>query len=237
MPLLPVLRRAGRHQRVRARVRQGQYVPNMQGQRAHGDPAHACTSCVTPGVPFLIFVAQTCEDGTGNCLPLANDERCNATGPEYCGHTGACDVAGTCLYYATGTPCRAVCDSQGAGHVEYVCNNATHTCEGDGSPATPCGLFACSEETGKCRKDCAEDTHCAPSAVCGNGECVPAEQNEGTRGMHGTVIASERRSTHIAQGERDSCNQGQTPMRASAGWLRDRAVVQAGRRRTWCTSG
>ena len=154
--------------------------------------ASDCASgfCVT-GVCCATACTGTCRScaiagSEGQCIavPAGADplSQCADEGAASCGHDGACDGAGACRHYASGTVCAAA-----------SCGGAmsmpARTCNGGGSclmvvPAS-CGAYTCDGAGSTCRTTCSADSDCTTGNVCVKGACVPPSSNGGAGGASG----------------------------------------------------
>jgi hypothetical protein len=110
------------------------------------------------------------RDGTCANVSMGSDpdNDCTASAQSSCGLTGACDGAGACQYWGTGTACGlpAACSPtqfQPASH-----------CDGHGNCAqvtvTDCSGYGCALPNG-CLLTCTTNNDCAPGVSCVNGMC------------------------------------------------------------------
>ena len=127
----------------------------------------ACLSCV----------AAENAGSNGTCGPARTDtdphDDCAATGPATCGTDGACDGAGRCRRFGSGTECSAATCTGGrevpAGHCD-----GQGTCTTMGQPHD-CAPFACGPAA--CLGSCGRDGDCAMGTSCNTGtsKCVPPQ--------------------------------------------------------------
>ena len=149
--------------------------------------------CVT-GVCCATACSGTCRScaiagSEGQCIavPAGTDplNQCADQGAASCGHDGACDGAGACRRYASGTVCGGA-----------SCNGATsmpaRTCNGGGSclmvVGASCGAYTCDAAGAACRTACAADADCTAGNVCKSGACVPppSDSDGGAGGAGGS---------------------------------------------------
>ncbi len=147
----------------------------------------ACTSgagcasgfCVE-GVCCNAACAGTCEscraaakasgpDGTCGPIKAGDDPKnaCADQGAASCGTDGACDGAGACGRYASGTSCGASTCANGA-VTGRICNGSGQCTDAPGG--MPCAPFAC--RNGGCLNVCAGDADCVGGTVCINSNCT-----------------------------------------------------------------
>ncbi|HMF39125.1 MAG TPA: hypothetical protein VKQ32_00460 [Polyangia bacterium] len=167
------------------------------GPKPPGTPCSTASDCASgfcaQGVCCATACSGTCRScaiagSEGQCIdvPAGADplNQCADDGAASCGKDGACDGAGACRLYASGTICAAA-----------SCSSATsmpaRTCNGGGTclmvvPAS-CGAYVCASGEA-CRTSCASDGDCAPGNVCMSGACVPpSEPDAGAGGSGGTT--------------------------------------------------
>jgi len=160
-------------------------------------PGAACTAasdcasgfCVE-GVCCATACGGTCRScaiagSEGQCIdvPAGVDPRnqCADQGAASCGHDGACDGAGACRRYASGTVCGAASCSGGA-------SMPARTCNGGGTclmvVPSSCGAYTCASGD-SCRTSCGADGDCAAGNVCRLAACVPPAAPDGGAGGGG----------------------------------------------------
>jgi hypothetical protein len=144
----------------------------------------ACRSC-------LAAKKGSGQDGTcGNIVAGSDpDDECPALVPSTCGTSGACNGAGACALYASGTACgppscssgtltSGACNGSGAcvqtqtSCAPYTCADATScftVCNDSGQCAS--GAF-CDVTTHTCKSAAANGTACQAGSQCKSGFCV-----------------------------------------------------------------
>lgn len=113
---------------------------------------------------------------TGTCKPITigtdPQNECSDNGAGSCGQNGACNGAGACQLYASGTVCQnASCATATSRNIPDTCNG-TGTCTDAGVQACATG-YACLG--GVCQTSCTDDTACASGSYCDTvaKQCVP----------------------------------------------------------------
>jgi hypothetical protein len=159
-------------------------VPPLSNGAACTAGAQCASGSCADGVCCNVACGGTCQacsaakkgSGTdGTCGPIAAgadpDDECAATAASTCGTSGACDGAGACALWASGTGCGAnVC----AGNLSTpkICNGTGACVNGIG---TACAPYACA--SGACKNPCTASSHCVSGNVCVGGACVPPQGN------------------------------------------------------------
>ena len=164
----------------------GSCGPKPPGATCAGAADCASGFCVA-GVCCATACTGTCRScaiagSEGQCIgvPAGADpmNQCADDGAASCGQDGACDGAGACRRYASGTVCAGA-----------SCSGATampaRTCNGGGTclmvvPAS-CGAYTCAASGEACRTSCTASADCGAGNVCVASACVPAaEPDAGT---------------------------------------------------------
>ena len=117
-----------------------------------------CRSCALPGT------AGTCTTVGAGSDPLG---QCADTGATTCGRDGACDGAGNCRVYASGTIC-------GTATCTGTTESGTRRCDGAGAcgmaPVRSCSPFRCGTG-GTCPTTCTTNAQCVTDTFCIGGTC------------------------------------------------------------------
>jgi hypothetical protein len=125
------------------------------------DPSDACGPC------------RVCPGDGPDCVPVPAGEdpfdECEATAPESCGTSGACDGQGACARHAAGTACGPESCAAGSHHLPDRCDGAGHCQPGQDVPCSP---YVCLDAV-SCRSDCSDNSHCVAESYCEAGRCRP----------------------------------------------------------------
>ncbi len=119
--------------------------------------------------------ASGADDGICGAAAVGMDphDDCPDDGAPSCDRNGACDGAGQCSIYATGTAC-GVTTCLGNVQTGFACDGAG-ACVAD--QTTDCGEYRCNG--GACNATCTSGDDCASAAWCDAGSCV-ATLDDGT---------------------------------------------------------
>jgi hypothetical protein len=164
------------------------------GPKPPGAACGAASDCASgfcvEGICCATACTGTCRScaiagSEGQCIsvPAGTDpsNQCADEGATGCGNDGACDGAGACRKYASGTVC-------GAAGCTGSTSTPARTCNGSGTclmvvPAS-CGAYVCGSSDG-CRTSCAASADCTAGNVCMTDACVPAANPDGGAGGAG----------------------------------------------------
>jgi hypothetical protein len=129
-----------------------------QGICCGGACTGTCQSCAVLG-----------KEGTCSNVPLGQDplNNCADQGAASCGTDGACNGAGACEKFVSGTTCAVATCVSGVYTQAGTCNG-TGTCTPGASSS--CGTYAC-DTNNTCRTTCTQVSDCAAGYVCNSGVC------------------------------------------------------------------
>jgi hypothetical protein len=154
------------------------------GKRANGQPCAGNSDCGSGQCAQGVCCGSACggvcfacnlAGKEGTCSPVAAGQdplnQCAAQTRGSCGRDGACNGAGACRLWASGTVCAAA-GCQGDSVV------TARTCDGSGTCSLPvttsCGSYSCNPSTGRCYTSCSMNSQCASGLSCKqvNGKCM-----------------------------------------------------------------
>jgi hypothetical protein len=138
-------------------------------------PCVACAAALSGGADGMCSPAKSGSDPDGDCADL---------GPASCGTDGACNGAGACRKYASGTSCGASSCSNGTQKSGGICDG-NGACGPGGT--TPCAPYICGQKA--CKTSCASDNDCVGGTTCLNNLCGQKKGN-GTACGAGSECAS-----------------------------------------------
>jgi hypothetical protein len=142
-------------------VTDGECISNFctEGFCCNAKPCGKCLSCARTG-------------SLGTCTPVAAGDAdpaamCLAMSVATCGTTGACDGAGECASYPTGTMCKpSECPAGGAVETDWKCSGGSCI-----SSQANCMAYTCHATGNVCLTTCTVDTDCASGLTCASGTC------------------------------------------------------------------
>jgi hypothetical protein len=128
------------------------------------------TSCA--GACRACSFAKNGQLPDGVCGNIASgldpDNECAASAQSTCGTDGACNGAGACRLWASGTAC-APQTCSGTTQTNAGTCNGTGTCQSGG--AVDCSPYACDAAGTACLTSCSTGADCAPGKSCVGGQC------------------------------------------------------------------